>query len=276
MSYGLTIGQVAEATDMSPQLLRTWETRHGFPRSVRMPSGHRRYDPETIEVIKRVRAAQAAGLRLDQAIQRNTDVGAGVQSIYATLKARYPSMVGHRVRKGVLVKLSHAIEDECRARAGRPMLVGCFQSEKFYEAVAPRWEELARVSAEALVMADFAEHDDDGSPSRVALPSASPILSEWILVFESTPLTAMLAAWEVPGQEDVPSRERVYETIWTTDGTITREALSLAAAAATSIGSQAGERLSKSIRETPPPPKLNSEATTAILNRVLAYVDMPA
>lgn len=258
---------------MSPQLLRTWESRHGFPRSVRMPSGHRRYDPETIEVIKRVRAAQDAGLRLDQAIQRNASVGAGVQSIYAVLKARHPTLVGPRVRKGILVKLSHAMEDECRARAGRPMLVGCFQSERFYEAVAPRWEELSRVSAEALVMADFPAHDDKAMPARVALPADSPILSEWILVFESAPLTATLAAWEVPGQEDVPSRDRVYESIWTTDGTITREALALAAAAATSVGSEAGARVESAIRETPPPPALNPEATTAILNRVLAYVD---
>lgn len=263
---------------MSPQLIRTWEARHGFPRSVRMPSGHRRYDPDTVELIKRVRAAQASGLRLDQAIQRNRGGAAqqDVDSIFATLKERHPSMVGQRLSKRILTRLSAAIEDECRARAGRSLMVGCFQQQRFFEQVAPRWEELSRVAEVALVMADFESHDDQASPARVSLPPTSPILSEWILVFESAPLTAVLAAWEVPGQKVMADRDRMFESIWTTDGAITREALSLAAAAARSVGSETGARLEEVIQQTPEPPPLNSEATTALLNRVLAYLDVDA
>ena len=38
----LTIGELAGHTGLTPQQLRMWETRYGFPEPIRLPSGLRR------------------------------------------------------------------------------------------------------------------------------------------------------------------------------------------------------------------------------------------
>ncbi len=48
----------------------------------------------------------------------------------------------HGRLKRTLIALSHAIEDECAARAERPLLFGSFQRERFYRDSEPRWREL--------------------------------------------------------------------------------------------------------------------------------------
>ena len=48
---------------MPTNTLRTWERRYGFPRSVRLPSGHRRYDQEQITYVRWIIRALEAGHR---------------------------------------------------------------------------------------------------------------------------------------------------------------------------------------------------------------------
>lgn len=62
-SRWLSIGEVAEATGLSPDVLRVWERRYGVPKPQRTPSGHRRYDAAELPRLREVAEALAQGLR---------------------------------------------------------------------------------------------------------------------------------------------------------------------------------------------------------------------
>ena len=59
----LSIGALAQATSVPVNTLRTWERRHGFPRSVRLPSGHRRFYSDQIVLVRWIIRALEAGYR---------------------------------------------------------------------------------------------------------------------------------------------------------------------------------------------------------------------
>ena len=58
-----SIGDVADATGITPETLRVWERRYGRPKALRLPSGHRRYTAEQIRWLRRVAEALARGHR---------------------------------------------------------------------------------------------------------------------------------------------------------------------------------------------------------------------
>lgn len=58
-----SIGDVADATGVTPETLRVWERRYGRPQALRLPSGHRRYTAEHIRWLRRVTEALARGHR---------------------------------------------------------------------------------------------------------------------------------------------------------------------------------------------------------------------
>ena len=58
-----SIGDVAEATGVTPETLRVWERRYGRPKALRLPSGHRRYTDAHIRWLRRVTEALARGHR---------------------------------------------------------------------------------------------------------------------------------------------------------------------------------------------------------------------
>ncbi|MEO0649493.1 MAG: MerR family transcriptional regulator [Planctomycetota bacterium] len=58
-----SIGDVAEASGVSPDTLRMWERRYGRPVPVRLPSGHRRYTGDQLTWLRRVAEALAHGHR---------------------------------------------------------------------------------------------------------------------------------------------------------------------------------------------------------------------
>lgn len=59
----LSIGDVGEATGLSPHTIRVWERRYNRPQAVRLPSGHRRYTPEQVVWLRRVAEALSHGHR---------------------------------------------------------------------------------------------------------------------------------------------------------------------------------------------------------------------
>lgn len=59
----LSIGDVAKATGIGVDTLRVWERRYGEPRSIRLPSGHRRYTPDQVLRLRRIAEGIARGLR---------------------------------------------------------------------------------------------------------------------------------------------------------------------------------------------------------------------
>ena len=64
----LTIGAVARATGLSPDTLRVWQKRYGFPVPLRKPSGHRLYSPGDVRRLRRISVALARGHRPGQVV----------------------------------------------------------------------------------------------------------------------------------------------------------------------------------------------------------------
>lgn len=272
----LTIGDLAHRTGVSTAVLRMWETRHGFPVPERLPSGHRRYTDADVELVRQVARRRDAGIRLEVAIAEASATRAPTNpSIFAELRRRHPTLATHRLRKSTLIALSWAIEDECCAVADRPVLFGAFQRAEFYRPSAPRWTELSRVARSAIVFADHwpATADAAHGPVRATLAEDAPMRREWAVVCDAPDSVACLTAWEIPGQSEVPDRQRVFEALWTVDPVAVRDAARVSAAVAESAGVLAARPLLYELAEAPVPRTTTPSGVTALFNRVVAYVD---
>ncbi|HEY1434536.1 MAG TPA: MerR family transcriptional regulator [Thermoanaerobaculia bacterium] len=64
----LTIGAVAKATGFSPDTLRVWQKRYGFPVPRRKASGHRLYSVADVRRLRRISEALARGHRPGQVV----------------------------------------------------------------------------------------------------------------------------------------------------------------------------------------------------------------
>src|SRR3954465_3837504 len=162
-SAGLTIGDLAARTGLSPATLRVWESRHGFPVPPRKESGHRRYDERDVDLVAQVVRRRDSGMRLEVAIAgvalaRAAGGGApGPPAVHPALRRKHPGLQPQRLSKATLLALSWAIEDECCARAERPMIFGAFQEQRYYRQAKERWRELARIARSTMAFGDFTE-----------------------------------------------------------------------------------------------------------------------
>lgn len=59
----LTITAVARETGLSPDTLRVWERRYGFPKPLRNSSGRRGYPQEQIDRLRQIKRLVDAGFR---------------------------------------------------------------------------------------------------------------------------------------------------------------------------------------------------------------------
>ena len=220
---GLSIGDIAARSGVAVGTLRMWEARYGFPAPERLPSGHRRYSERDLEQVRTVVMAREEGLPLAMAIDRARLAAESPQpSVYGALRERFAHLHPQVLGKPALTRISHAIEDECGARTQRPILLGCFQRERFYRAAEARWRELARGAQAAVVLADFDERrEPPGGPVEVPIPAHDPLVREWVIVVDAPELPACLIGWERPGAE---SAARQFEAIWTVEPEVVREA----------------------------------------------------
>ncbi|MGE0169693.1 MAG: DICT sensory domain-containing protein [Nocardioides sp.] len=271
----LRIGDLARRTGLTPELLRTWESRHGFPRPQRLESGHRRYTEADVAMIKGVLHRRDAGTRLEVAIAEVTGATRiPVHSVYAELRRAHPRLEPHRLKKSTLLALTWAIEDECCARAQRATIFGAFQEEQYYRKAQPRWNELARVGHATLAMADFtSEQGDDERPVRVQLADDSPMRREWVVVCDAPDLPAVLAAWEIPGQQTVPDGDRLFESVWTIDPQAVRHAARVCAHVAQAAGVAEASTLIEELAGEPEPLSSDPADAASLFGRVVAYVD---
>jgi DICT domain-containing protein len=275
---GLTIREMAARTGVTQGTLRMWETRYGFPVPKRLPSGHRRSDESQVDLVLQVARDREAGLNLRAAIERaQRSVAPPEESIFAGLRRRRPDLVPYTLPKRTLIGLSHAIEDECAARAERPVLFGSFQRERFYRDAEARWRELARTAEMAIVFADFPERREPANaPIEVPIDRSDPLGREWSLVCDAPDYAACLSAWEPPGQGGVRDRERLLETIWSVEPAVVREAAriskGIAARSAPDLVAPIDERLAA----TPPPSGEEFRLVSALTNRMVAYVGQGA
>ncbi|WP_141211019.1 MerR family transcriptional regulator [Enemella dayhoffiae] len=204
MEERIGIGELAERTGLSESALRMWEHRHGFPVPVRgSATAHRRYSSHDVELVTQVRDAKAAGLPLGVAIANvvNRQRRGSTESVFGALLDEFPGLMSFRVPRPAAVDLSRALEDECLARATRPVVLGSFQLGERFAASSRRWSELARTASWCAVAADFSQGGHPYPESKVAwcdLPEDSPMRREWTVAWWDGVGGSILNGWEVP------------------------------------------------------------------------------
>src|SRR4051795_8276074 len=108
----LTISELAVRTGVPPATLRSWESRYGFPRPVRLAGGHRRYDERDVAAVLDVLRHRGSGLALEAAVRRTRSEPSHSRSLYAELRRRHPELTPQPLVKTSLLALSHAIRSE--------------------------------------------------------------------------------------------------------------------------------------------------------------------
>lgn len=225
-SGSLTISDLTHLTGVPSATLRSWESRYGFPRPARLPGGHRRYVRSDVDAVLEVVRHRRGGLSLEAAVQRVTTEPLMSGSVFAELRRRHPELTPQVLSRRSMVALSHAIEDECCARAAEPVLFGGFQRETFLRASYDRWLELSRTATSTVVFADFTAPAPlgDARPVEIGLPPQAPLNREWLVVCDAHDLPVCLTAVELPG--------RRFEVLWSVDPRVVRDASRVAAALA--------------------------------------------
>lgn len=276
----LTISDLSDRTGVPPATLRSWELRYGFPHPARLPGGHRRYTEQDVAAVLEVLRHRTAGLALGAAVRRvGTDgppsLALRSRSVYAELRRRHPELIPQRLSKASLVALSHAIEDECCARAEEPVLFGGFQRAMFLEQARARWTELARTARAAVVFAALAEPSlsRPGALTEVALPREAPLNREWLLVCDADDLPACMAAVERPGQDTTRDAQRRFDVVWTVDPQAVRHAGRVATALADEYRPDWRASRLPLLADEPPPASADLHRASQLLNRMMGYLD---
>lgn len=242
---GLAIRELVARTGVEQGTLRMWERRHGFPVPERLASGHRRYSERDVELVEQVLRERAAGVSLAAAIARVRESGGSAEpSIFAGLRRRLPELQPIVVRKGVLLALTHAIEDESCAQAERPLLFGSFQREQFYRQSQRRWRDFARTAEIAAVFADF-EHVrlPARGPAELPIDRAGPLTREWAVVCEAPGHAVCLAALELPASRRRGDSAREFELLWSVEPDVVRAATQVCVGLARLASPELAERL---------------------------------
>lgn len=257
---------------MPSPTLRMWETRYGFPTPDRTVSGHRRYAASEVERVQSVLRRKAAGVSLAAAVAEVAQASGGTPgSVFAEVQRLHPGVRPRRLSKRMLTAVTHAIEDECCARAQRPLLFGSFQRAEFYRQSESRWQDFASTAAGVWALADFEEHALDRSPVEVAVPAGAALNREWTLVCLADDLPACVSAWELPGQAGVPDGERRFETVWSLDPAVVRDAAATCARTLQDLGVPTD--LSHVLDKAGYVGSSELDRATAVFNRIVAYVD---
>ena len=219
-------------------------------------------------------------MRLDLAIAEVTrardlmDQAPGLPSVYAVLRQQHPTLQPHRLKKATLLALSWAIEDECCARAARPIIFGSFQKARYFRAAQDRWTELARIARSSVAFAAFEDAPEPVERTTlVHLPKDAPMRREWVVVCDAVDFPAVVTAWELPGQTGVSDRQRVFETIWTVHPRAVRDATRTCAQVALQLGTPEAASLLYELATTPDDPPTELDRVSSLLNRVVGYVD---
>jgi MerR family transcriptional regulator, light-induced transcriptional regulator len=267
----LRIRDVVERTGITESTLRAWEARYGFPKPERLASGHRRYDEDDVEAIRRAAELREAGLPMKAAIEQarqTTERQTG--SVFAALRRHRPELQVGRLPKRSLVRISHAFEDESAYGASDLLLFGAFQHERHYRASEARWRELSRAAELAIVFADFPKaRRPRGGPVELPIGERAPLQREWVLVCDGGDRAACLVAWELPGQDGVEDGDRRFETIWTADRATARFAAQTCCALADDdLVAPIRDRLNQPV----PPASDELRRAEALTGRLIAYL----
>ena len=274
----LSIGEVSRRTGIAVSGLRNWEQRYGLPRPERLPNGRRRYRESDCALLAEVLRGRAQGLSLAAAVAHALAGASSLRetSIFAGLRRRHPGLRVHVMAKSMLLALTHAIEDECCARAQRPVLVGCFQQERFYRAARPRWADLAGTAEQTVVFADFGQRRDQPGPlAEIPIPADSPLRREWTLICDAGDHPACVAAWERPGQEASRDADRTFEMVWSVDPQVVRSAARIGAGLAAAAGFAIPAPLQARLGEEASAGSADLHRASGLMERTFDYLSRP-
>jgi DICT domain-containing protein len=274
MSRSLTIGDLSSRTGVPAATLRSWESRYGFLRPERPAGGHRRYAESDVDAVLDVVRRRREGMSLEAAVRQASTEPVASGSVFAELRRRHPGLAPQVLTRRSLVAMSHAIEDECCARAAAPVLFGGFQRERYLRASYDRWKEMARTARATVVFADIEDPAPvrAGAPTEVGLAPEAPLNREWLVVCDSTDLPACLTAVERPGQAQVGG-ERLFEVLWSVDARVVRDASRVAAALADDYRPEwrtVGVTLPG---DDPPGASADLQRASLLFDRMVGYLD---
>ena len=270
----LTTAQLAERTGLSAGTLRMWENRHGFPHPSRLPGGHRRYSTQDVDQVREVVRLRDQGLSLAAAIDRvRARERAPAGSVFAGLRRRRPDIAPTVLPKTAVLALTRAIEDEYCALAANGVLIGCFQRERFYRHAQHRWRELARTATLAVALADFPRGATpaDG-PAEVPIDRHHALSREWAVLISADGITACLAAWEQPAEEEVPDAQRRFEVLWSFDPAVVSDAVAVAAELLLALDPLMAERLEAARDQPGADPGAALRYGGALTQRMIGYL----
>lgn len=271
----LTIGDLAQRTGVAVATLRAWESRHGYPEPHRLASGHRRYRLDDVARIEQLQRDRRSGLSLEAAIERaRRPPDRPTPSVFAGLRRRHPDLQAHVLTKRTMNAISRAIEDESLATAGRAVLVGSFQRERFYRRSEMRWKDLAQSARCAVVFADFSTtRAPREGPVEVALPGTAPMGREWAVVCFGGEAKAVLAGRERAGQGRTADGRRRFEAVWSVEPAVVGDAMRIGLELARSLAPALVPADLDVLAPDGEEPALGLRRATSLTNRIVAYLD---
>ena len=269
----LSIGELARRTGVPAGTLRSWERRYGVPHPARAVSGHRRYSDADVELVLETLRHRSSGLPMPMAVERaRSNQSTNHHSVYAGLRHRYPGLKVQSLSKAAVLALSRAVEDECCVRAELPVLFAGFQEDQHFRASEKRWTDLSRTARSAVVFARFDETAAAERPVRLRLPDDSALRREWILICDAPDYPGCVVGWERPGRLAQADASRRFETLWSVDPQVVRDAARLFAAAAEQLRPGVCAEVMPLLERTPPPSSPQTLNASAVLDRMLEYV----
>jgi DICT domain-containing protein len=151
----------------------------------------------------------------------------------------------------------------------RPVLIGCFQHQRFFHQSRERWRELARTAEVAVVLAEFPRAGRARTgPIEVPLQESDPLCREWVLVCDAPGFSACLSGWERPRK---PGTERRFETIWSVEPPVVRTAARACYELAERAAPQQVRDLHQRLAAPPPPSGADVRAVLDLTTRIVLY-----
>lgn len=152
-------------------------------------------------------------------------------SVLAQLLESLPHLRKQIYFKTSLTALSHAMEDQVLAGVEKPLVIACFQRERFYRQEAQRYRRIGQKSDQVYVLAAPEAHfkNTSGIHETVAFEAQDALSHEWHLLVVAQTYATCLVCREREGMTQMPEiaemdQTRCFEGIWTFDRRVTCEA----------------------------------------------------
>lgn len=147
-------------------------------------------------------------------------------SVVTQLLALLPDWPVQMYFKSSLTALSHAMEDQVLANTDRPLVIACFQRERFYRQEAHRYRRIAAKSDHVYVLSSPETEfvNASGVYETIAFTPEDALAKEWhLIVLGERFASCLLCRERILGETETgvdPSRR--FEGLWTCDRQVTQ------------------------------------------------------